>query len=304
MSKKVKYKTNFQDIWLENEDFKLWLKKVENNPHMARCKVCAKDISIATHGITALITHAKGSKHQERLPKMDPRSFFGEKSSESSSSKRADPKPKQSTIACSANKSLITNAEIIWALDVVMSKYSFNSSSNKSETFSAMFPCCDIVKEFACGKTKCSYIVNHGIAPYFRELLTTELSELEHFVTMFDESHNKVLKQGQMDLHVRFWDNTEKIVASRYYSSEFLGKATALDIYSKFETCLKPLPEEKMIQVSSDGPNVNLKFLEILAEKRKDAEQTKLIDLGTCGLHTVHNAFKHGEEASGWKIKS
>ena len=57
------------------------------------------------------------------------------------------------------------------------------------------------------------------------------------------------------------------------------------------------------MQVSSDSPNVNLCFLKILGEKRRDENLTMLIDLGTCGLCIVHNAFKHGEVASGWKMK-
>ena len=43
-----------------------------------------------------------------------------------------------------------------------------------------------------------------------------------------------------------------------------------------------------MVHVSPDGPNANL---------------TTLIDLGTYGLHTVHNALQHREVASGWKMK-
>ena len=27
-----------------------------------------------------------------------------------------------------------------------------------------------------------------------------------------------------------------------------------------------------------------------------------MLNIGTCGLHTVHNAFKHGAKASGWSI--
>ena len=29
----------------------------------------------------------------------------------------------------------------------------------------------------------------------------------------------------------------------------------------------------------------------------------QLTDLGTCGLHTAHNAFKHGQKASDWQLK-
>ena len=59
-----------------------------------------------------------------------------------------------------------------------------------------------------------------------------------------------------------------------------------------------------MLQVSSsDGANENLCFLKILGEKRRDENLATLIDLGTCGLHTVDNAFKLGKVASGCKVK-
>ena len=306
MSKnKVKYKATFQDIWLEDERFKPWLVKLDDR-NTARCKVCCKNISIGTHGVAALTLHADGAKHKERLPK-DGISIFFKKANNSepseTSKQRNSETLKQSTISACTSNSLITNAEIMWALDVVMSNYSFNSSSNKNELFNAMFPDSAIAKGFSCGRTKCSYLVTYGIASYFVQLLNDQLKELEHFVALFDESYNKVVKRSQMDLHVRFWDLSSDIVATRYYSSEFLGKTSAEDICSKFEQCLGSLEREKLIQVSSDGPNVNLLFLKNLAEKRSDDDLSELINLCTCGLHTAHNAFKHGEKLSGWKMK-
>ena len=49
------------------------------------------------------------------------------------------------------------------------------------------------------------------------------------------------------------------------------------------------------MQVFSDGPNVNLSFLKILDEHRRDAEVNPMIDIGTCGLHTVRNSLKQRE---------
>ena len=28
-----------------------------------------------------------------------------------------------------------------------------------------------------------------------------------------------------------------------------------------------------------------------------------MLDVGTCGLHVVHNAFQHGKKASNWSVK-
>ena len=106
-----------------------------------------------------------------------------------------------------------------------------------------------------------------------------------------------------MDLHIRFWYSSKDVVATRYCSSEFLGKSPANDICSHLKTCLGPLEKEKLLQVSSDGPNMNLLFLKVLTEKLEDEELNQLIDLGTCGLHTAHNVFKHGEKSSDWQLK-
>ena len=46
---------------------------------------------------------------------------------------------KERTTSISTNKELVTKAEIIWALDVVISKYTFNLSSNKSNQFTTRF---------------------------------------------------------------------------------------------------------------------------------------------------------------------
>ena len=53
----------------------------------------------------------------------------------------------------------------------------------------------------------------------------------------------------------------------------------------------------------SDGPNVNLKFLELLAGKCKDDGLNKLISITTCSLHTVNRAFQNAENSTIWNIK-
>ena len=60
--------------------------------------------------------------------------------------------------------------------------------------------------------------------------------------------------------------------------------------------------KNKLLQVSSDGPNMSLLFLKVLTKKRKDEELSQLIDMGTYCLYTAHNAFKHGEKASDWQL--
>ena len=88
MYKQKKHKSNFQHLWLQNEIFKTWLQKKPSDPYKARCKVCAKDISVGLHDIAALFFHADGFKHNERLLKDIPISFF----------KRTEPSSSASTL--------------------------------------------------------------------------------------------------------------------------------------------------------------------------------------------------------------
>ena len=60
---------------------------------------------------------------------------------------------------------------------------------------------------------------------------------------------------------------------------------------------------QKCNQTSSDGPNVNLKFLDLLNEKRRDDCLNELISIDTCGLHTVTRVFQNAENSTDWCIK-
>ena len=73
-----------------------------------------------------------------------------------------------------------------------------------------------------------------------------------------------------MDVLVRFWNTAKNRVSTSYVNSVFMGKVTAPDVLENFEVASEGLNKNKFIQVSSHGPDVNLKFLDLLAEKRND----------------------------------
>lgn len=51
-----------------------------------------------------------------------------------------------------------------------------------------------------------------------------------------------------------------------------------------------------------DGPNVNLKLFRSLQADLRENYQVQCVDLGTCGLHTIHNAYRAGVVASKWGL--
>ena len=55
-------------------------------------------------------------------------------------------------------------------------------------------------------------------------------------------------------------------------------------------------------QVSMDGPSVNWTMVDQLSLQVERECQRKLLNVGSCGLHTLHNAFRHGCEKTSWNI--
>ena len=57
-----------------------------------------------------------------------------------------------------------------------------------------------------------------------------------------------------------------------------------------------------------DGPSVNVKLRQVVQDYRKDKGLPHLLDVGTCGLHTLHGSCKTGIEKKKrkkkWEMKS
>ena len=146
--------------------------------------------------------------------------------------------------------------------------------------FLKMFPDSYIARAFSCGASKCAYIVNHGLAPYFRSQLLQQIRGLDSFVLLFDESLNKYTQNKQMDLHIRFFDDSVNEVVTRYYTSHFMGHAYADTMIDAFIEICQDLNLTKLIQLSMDGPAVNWSFYEKFVSKiETNTSDKRLIDI-------------------------
>lgn len=295
-------KCKFQSAWLSNDDYKLWVAPDTANPHCAKCTRCRKTFDIASMGESALKSHAKSAKHCG-IMQMAAGNSMENYLAASVSGRSTGSAPSQATDLNSACKSheVVTDAEILWTMKVITSHYSYRSSAQTGDLFKRMFPDSDVAKSFSCGEKKCAYVACHGLRPFFLSRLQQEVQKSDYYVVLFDESGNDFLQEKQMDVHVRYWDSSHK-VATRYYTSAFMGHSTAEDIQEVLLRALEPLPLGKIIQISMDGPNVNLKFFRNMQVHLQEHHQVQCVDLGTCGLHTIHNAFRAGVVASKWGI--
>ena len=72
----------------------------------------------------------------------------------------------------------------------------------------------------------------------------------------------------------------------------------------EFNKSVDMINVSKIIQVSMDATSVNLKFLHELVKHQEELEiEEKVVDIGTCGLHVMHGAFKCSIESTDWNIK-
>lgn len=200
-------------------------------------------------GEAALVSHLKGKKHQavaSATNSLAIADFMTAVSTErpSSSNTSVSSATKQTMIS-SDSKNKVLKAEILWALKIMNSHYSFKSSEDTSKLFAAMFLDSEIAKRFACGESKCAYVCTFGIAPHFKRLLLSEVSKQTKYVVLFDESLNQHLQSKQMDLHVRLWDGAE--VKTKYIGSEFLGHSTAMDLIEKISNALSEMGVKNLI---------------------------------------------------------
>ena len=259
----------FDKKFVTDSKYKLWLVSVDDI-YKGKCKLCNKEFCIKAGCESAIISHAKGKTHIKLVEEKKSASkslaslFFMPGPSTSSnvptsstvpvsSNASKSPKTSQRILDGVAEQALqALHAEIRWATKSVRSHFSFRSCDGLKELFHAMFPDSTIASDFAMTRQKCSYVVKFGIAPYFRDLLTSEINQ-----SPFDEAYNRSLQKNQMDIVLRYWCPVSNEVKVRYWDSTFHYGATADILLAALNEGLKSLDSEKRIQLSMDRPRVD-----------------------------------------------
>lgn len=340
-------KCSFKEYWLsdENARFSKWLRPVEDDKYKAFCTFCKAKFDVGHSGLGSVKVHEAGKKHAElsscilqskqstlNFLKVDksPRLTQEHESTPSTSSSSGIVTSAVKTCVESANTTShsskspdfpstlnkyciddsVWKAEILWALNKVMTHASDRGSCISSDLFPVMFPDSVIAQKFKMQKDKIGYVTVFGLGPFFQHKLSDALQKCTFFAVSLDESLNRIAQKGQMDIIVRYWDPSMSTVSTRYLSSVFLGHATAADLLDAFMSSMQDLGlrVKNVLQIALDGPNVNLKFLrdfnQIMEKSADNDKEKKLIDVGTCSLHTVHGAYKTGHNKCDWQVNN
>ena len=259
MSKESKDQTYFDKQWLTHEVYGKWVVKTKLNTQY-RCKVCHKTNELSNMGIQAIKEH-NGAKHVENTRKVS--NFFSSAKVAQKPEPEQPPRKKQATLDQTTTNTVVAEAEIRWILQCVNSGYSNSLNSRTSKLFAKMFPDSAIAQTYSLGEDKIRYSINCGIGLHFKTILMDNIKNSDCYVISFDESLNKATQTSEMDMLVRYFDNAQKKVCTRYVTSSFLGHCTHADLFREFSSFSVQLSGDKLIQISMDGPSTNWKFYNV-----------------------------------------
>lgn len=302
-------KTYFQSSWIEKYS---WIKEDVGNRNSVFCKLCLKSFSLSNMGITAIISHMKGKKHTT-INNAQKESYNVKNmimttdnvnANQSSIINNCTLSTKKQNISTFIERDNVTRAEVIWALSCIENHLSMSAGGRCVEIMKYMYPDSEITSNIQLQRAKLTYVLIYGLGKYFSESLISEVLDSDYYSISFDESLNKISQKEQMDIIVRFWCKSYNKVISRYLTSCFLGHTTAIDLLEALKSALKNFDLNKMIHLSMDGPYVNIKVLNTLKMELANMPNinTVMLDLGTCGIHTLHNSFKVAMQTSKWEI--
>lgn len=177
------------------------------------------------------------------------------------------PRNQQNQINNYLSSDFVVKAEILWNLQKVDRHFSLRDIESSIKVMEKMFPDSNIAKKLKLSKSKASYNITYGLRNFFEQELIDLISLSDEVVVGFDESLNSVSNKQQMDIVIRFWNDKLNEVSTRYLTSAFLGKTKAVDLLTAFEVSIPKSIFNKIIQISMDGPNVNLRLLKRFARK-------------------------------------
>ena len=120
-------------------------------------------------------------------------------------------------------------------------------------------------------------------SPCFKDVLRKEIINAPVFSLLIDDSMNHILQNEQLDIHVRFWDDSKCMAVTWYSDSHFLRRSNADNIVTKLQQSLQKLFAEKMVQLSMDGPAKNWSVFEKMSDQRKNDKILCLEILETVG---------------------
>ena len=254
----------WSDSWLEKVDannvkLKLWV--IKKDIQYAKCSICSSDIKFDKQGFQAFIQHSKRAHHQN-ISSIRSDTRNAQKQATLLPTTPVNNKQKQHVISIAPTlQTQVTAAEGLWAFKVSEDDLSLRTCDDISTLFKRMFPDSNIANLITMSRSKILYVSQDGLGPLLLPWLCDNISKSTGCYTlMFDEATTEQNKK-QMDLLIRYFDETEEKVVTKFLGCVMFCRATADDICDLFiklyDDKIYDLPWGRLFSISADGPNIN-----------------------------------------------
>ena len=176
-----------------------------------------------------------------------------------------------------------------------MVQFTFYSCLDIKDLFISMFCEQEVISKFSLSKTKCVYIINFWIAPYFKELLTQCIKD--HSFTLLSLMNHSILKCKSSQWISKYDFGTLKITVWKHDTTifNFITDLTLITNVLLYYQCINTgtiqLSKQQMVQLSMDGPNINWKVLEKFNTARESNDDPCLADIWSCSLYIVSGSL-------------
>lgn len=183
-------------------------------------------------------------------------------------------------------------SEFLHTIRVIEKNLSFNSAIKDADNYKEMFPDSEIAQSFKINPKKVAYLTTEALGPYYREkFLDDVIKKNKTFSILFDETTN-VQNQNELQIGIRYWDCDK--IKTRHLETFFIENGRAKTIVHKILLSISNanLSLKNVLMLGSDGPNVNKAVFRMLNDEILRIRTKPLINIGSCNLHVVHNAFE------------
>ena len=155
-----------------------------------------------------------------------------------------------------------------------------------------MFPESRFAANYSQGKTKIRYNIQFGIALYIKQMLLYDVNKTP-YTFKFEKSTSSQIKK-QYDANLQYWSTKYDEVSNRCRGSLFVGHCTHEQLIEDFYEFTKNLKLDSffLLHLGMDGPSVNNAFQQKLFDELHEKEGASFLNLGTCCLDKVHNAYR------------
>lgn len=262
-------KRKFRDAWLDNDAYRDWLGRVEDNPNKAKCTVCHADFAA---DITSIKRHKLSKFHTSQVGR--------ERTCQSASD--ADHHHQEDHI---------TRAEYKLAAFFAEHDLSFNTADHLVDLLKDLFPECNALQKVTLKRTKLAKVIDQ-MGQCNRENLH-ELLRQTKFSLIIDETTD-ISTSKHCAISARFYDPVAKKIKSRLldlanvYKNNHESGTTGENLYNVIKLYLENhnIPLENVIGFASDGAS-NLTGIHNSVVSRLMTEAPGITVL-KCVCHSAH----------------